>query len=234
MITTTGLSKSFGSHHALKGIDLSVNSGECLAILGPNGAGKTTLIRVLSTIVRPTKGNANLAGFDFSTDATQVRRQIGMISHQPLLYQNLTAYENLKFYAKMYDVPDNENRIHEVTDQAGLADRLHQQVSTLSRGMQQRFSIARALLHDPSILLLDEPETGLDQRSTIMLQNLLQKLISENHTVLMTTHNLPWCLQLAHRMVILHRGRIVCQESTEDLSLLELQNIYNKNTGEIS
>lgn len=231
MITTTNLTKSFGSRHALRNIDLMVGKGECLAVIGPNGAGKTTLIKVLSTIVRPTTGNATLAGFDISTHPIQVRRKIGVINHQPLLYQNLTPYENLKFYAKMYDVPNLENRIHEVTDQVGLTDRIHQQVSTLSRGMQQRFSIARALLHNPSVLLLDEPQTGLDPHSAIMLVNLLKKLISENHTVLMTTHNLQWCLQLAHRVVILHHGRIVCQESTDNLSLTGLQDIYSKYTG---
>ena len=232
MITTTGLTKSYGPHHALKSIELSVDSGECLAVIGPNGAGKTTLIKVLATIVRPTKGNAMLAGFDLLNDALQVRRKIGVISHQPLLYQNLTAYENLKFYAKMYEITNLEKRIDEVTDQIGLADRLHRQVSTLSRGMQQRFSIARALLHDPAILLLDEPETGLDHNAASLLRDLLKDMIGKNHTVLMTSHNLQWCLQLANRIVILNRGKIVCQESTEPLSLAELQESYNKHTGE--
>lgn len=234
MITTKGLTKSYGPLHALRSIDLSVDSGECLAVIGPNGAGKTTLIRVLATIVRPTKGHAMLAGFDLSRDDIEVRRQIGVIGHQPLLYQNLTAYENLKFYARMYEVTNLEKRIDEVTDQIGLADRLHRQVSTLSRGMQQRFSIARALLHDPAILLLDEPETGLDHNATNLLKDLLKNMIGENHTVLMTSHNLQWCLQLANRVVILNRGKIACQESTQHLSLAELQERYNQYTGENS
>lgn len=230
MITMEGLTKSFGPHRALRSIDLTIDSGKCLAVIGPNGAGKTTLIKVLSTIIRPTNGTAILAGFDIINDAIQVRRQIGVISHQPLLYQNLTAYENLKFYAKMYEVSNMEKRINEITDQIGLADRLHRQVSTLSRGMQQRFSIVRALLHDPPVLLLDEPETGLDQNATNILRDLLKEMIGKNHTVLMTSHNLQWCLQLADQVVILHRGKLAYQESAEHLDLAELHDSYNKYT----
>ncbi len=231
MIDVRRLAKSFGSHTALRSVDLEVGKGECVAILGPNGAGKTTLIKVLATLAKASGGKVRLAGFDITKNAVQIRRQIGVVSHQPFLYDNLTAYENLKFYGKMYDVPDLEGRIFEVIEQVGLATRIHDLVQIFSRGMQQRLSIARAILHDPPILLFDEPETGLDQRSTAMLSELLKKLIAGNRTVLMTTHNLEWCLELGDRVMVLHRGRITYEETGQNLGLTELRENYNRHTG---
>jgi len=231
MIEAYGLAKLFGSHAALRSVDLKVGKGECVAILGPNGAGKTTLIKVLATLAKTSGGKVRLAGFDIAKNAVQIRRQIGVVSHQTFLYDNLTAYENLKFYGKMYDVPDLEERIFEVIEQVRLTTRIHDLVRVFSRGMQQRLSIARAILHDPPILLLDEPETGLDQRSTAMLSELLKKLIAGNRTVLMTTHNLEWCLELGNRVMVLDRGRITYEETGHNLGLVELRENYNRHTG---
>ncbi len=231
MIEAQGLGKSFGSQAVLKNVNFKISKGECVAILGPNGAGKTTLIKVLATLTKASGGKVRLAGVDITKNAVQTRRQIGVVSHQPFLYDNLTAYENLKFYGKMYDVPDLEGRIFGVIDQVGLTTRIHDRVRIFSRGMQQRLSIARAILHDPPILLLDEPETGLDQGSTFMLSKLLKKSIEGNRTVLMTTHNLEWCLQLSDRVMVLHRGRITYAELGKNLDLTELRENYNRNTG---
>jgi heme exporter protein A len=231
MIEAQGLAKSFGSHAALRSVDLKISKGECVAILGPNGAGKTTLIKVLATLAKASGGKVRLAGFDITKNAVQIRRQIGVVSHQTFLYDNLTAYENMKFYGKMYDVPDLKGRIFEVIEQVGLTTRIHDLVRVFSRGMQQRLSIARAILHDPPILLLDEPETGLDQRSTAMLSELLKKSIEGNRTVLMTTHNLEWCLQLGNRVMVLHQGKITYEESGQNLGLADLRENYNRYTG---
>ena len=233
-IEVRGLKKSFGESLALRGIDFSVGSGECLALFGPNGAGKTTLIKVLATLSRPSKGEVRLAGLDIRKDAVKIRSRIGVISHQTFLYDNLTAYENLKFYGQMYGVTGLEERIMAVIGQVGLAKRLHDRVGVFSRGMQQRLSIARAILHDPPIMLLDEPETGLDQQATAMLAALLKTLISGDRTVLMTTHNLALGLALSDRVAILHKGKIAHEGTTQNTELASLQHTYNRCTGAAS
>lgn len=233
-IEVAGLTKSFGFHRVLKGIDLNVSRGESLVIFGPNGAGKTTLIKVLATLSRPSRGKVHLADLDIRKDATQIRRQIGVISHHTFLYDNLSAYENLKFYGKMYGVSDLEERISEVIDRVELRDCLHDRVGVFSRGMQQRLSIARAILHDPRIMLLDEPETGLDQQASAMLTDLLKTLTAEARTVLMTTHNLAFGLALAGRVVILHKGRIVHEGTARDMDVEGLRQRYNQLTGATS
>jgi len=155
------LTKSFDEHTALRGLDLKIEPGKSIVIFGPNGAGKTTLIKILSTIMNPSSGTVLIDGLDVKNNAEKVRRKIGVVSHNTFLYGNLTAFENLDFYRKLYDVP--AERIIEVADMVDMKSRLNDRVSTLSRGMQQRFAIARALLHKPTVMLLDEPETGLDQ-----------------------------------------------------------------------
>lgn len=232
MIEVRGLTKSFGEQRALRGIDLAVAEGECLVLFGPNGAGKTTLIRVLATLSRPTAGTVRIAGLDLRTEGPAIRRRIGVISHQPFLYENLTVHENLSFYATMYDVPRRENRIAEVLELVGLADRRGERVGTLSRGTQQRLAIARAILHDPPILLLDEPETGLDQRAGAIFSDLLRALISGHRSVIWTTHRLDLGLELAARVMILHRGKIVFEAPARSLTLPDLSRTYARCTGE--
>ncbi|MDY6910826.1 MAG: ABC transporter ATP-binding protein [Chloroflexota bacterium] len=226
-IKIEGLTKSFGGYRVLRGIDLKVKKGECLAVFGPNGAGKTTLIKVLATLSKPAKGTVQLAGMDIKNEAVNIRRRVGVISHQTLLYDNLTAYENLKFYGKMYDVPNLEQRIIEVIEQVDLKNRLHDRVGSFSRGMQQRLSIARAILHNPAILLMDEPETGLDLHASAKLGQLLKTLGSGEKTVFMTTHNLGLGLELSDRIMILHKGRIVYHDSTLNMKLPSLRESYN-------
>jgi len=231
MIEAEGLRKSYGSRTALKSVKLKINRGESVAILGPNGAGKTTLIKVLSTLSRPAAGKVRLAGLDISQNSVKVRRHIGVVSHQPFLYDNLSAYENLKFYAEMYDVPDRERSIESVAEQVGLQERLNDPVRIFSRGMQQRLSIARAVLHNPPILLLDEPETGLDPHASDMLASLLRELIDEKRTVLMTTHQLEWALRMGDRVMVLYRGRVVYEEAGCNLNAADLGRSYRECTG---
>ena len=230
-IEVHGVTKSFGYHLVLRGIDLQLKRGEFLAIFGRNGAGKTTFLKVLATLLKPSSGSVRLAGLDLNDNSMEIQRKIGVVSHQTFLYDELTAYENLRFYGRMYDVPDLEERVHELIAKVGLTSRIHDRVRTLSRGMQQRLAIARAMVHDPSILLLDEPETGLDQYASAMLRELLVTFDAEERTVVMTTHSLERGLQMGNRTVILSKGRIAYEGSNKDLNLTELQEVYRRYTG---
>jgi len=231
-ILAEALTKDFGPIHALSGIDLRLEKGEFLTILGPNGAGKTTLIKILATLMRPTSGLVRVAGYDLAEAGEALRRRIGVISHQTYLYENLTAYENLRFYGRMYGVQDLEGRINQVMEEVGLKGRRDHLVRTYSRGMQQRLSIARALIHDPSVLLLDEPYTGLDQHATRMLTGLLAGLRDGERTVILTTHQLSQGLELSDFVAILVRGRIVYQEKVAGLSLADLEDAYFQHVGQ--
>ena len=228
MIEVRGLVKSFGSKVALEGVDLDVAEGEFLTLVGPNGAGKTTLIRILATLTRPTRGSVRVAGCDLVKQGTEVRRRIGLASHQTLLYGDLSAEENLRFYGRMYEVHDLEQGITALLHRVSLDHRRHDLVRTFSRGMQQRLSLARALLHDPAILLLDEPYTGLDQQAAEVLREVLLALVGRSRTVLMTTHNLERGLELCDRAAILFNGRIVHQADKSDLDVASFREAYRR------
>jgi len=226
-VEVRGLVKSFGGKVALDGVDLDVGEGEFLTLVGPNGAGKTTLIRILATLTRPTRGSVRVAGYDLAREGAEARRHIGLASHQTLLYGDLSAEENLRFYGRMYEVPELEERITALLQRVGLDHRRHDPVRTFSRGMQQRLSIARALLHDPAILLLDEPYTGLDQQAAEVLREVLAALLGRARTVLMTTHNLERGLELCDRAAILVNGRIVHQADKSDLDVASFREAYS-------
>ncbi len=227
-IELQGLTKSFGTHQALRGVDLKVRAGESVVIFGPNGAGKTTLIKVLAGIMTPSSGRVLINGLNLKDNAEEVRRQIGIVTHQTLLYGNLTAFENLDFYGRMYDVPSRRGRIEQVIAMVRMTPRMHDRVSTLSRGMQQRVSIARCLLHDPAIILLDEPETGLDQQSTALLWEILRQ---QKRTIVLTIHSLERGLELCERLLILVQGRIAYEEASGTLDLAGLKQAYQRCTG---
>jgi heme exporter protein A len=222
-IHVQGLAKSFGGRMVLRNVDLDVAEGECLVLMGSNGAGKTTLLRVLAGLARPSSGTVHIARFDLAHDVTSVRRLVGFLSHQPLLYDDLTAMQNLQFYGRLYGVPNLNTRVAALLDQVGLLARQDDPVRIFSRGMRQRLSIARALLHDPPILLLDEPHTGLDQGASQMLDALLRmagagarsSASGAARTVLLTTHNLEHAvgagMALGQRAAILAKGRLVYQ-----------------------
>ena len=220
------LAKSFGHQVALRGVDLRVAEGEFLTLFGPNGAGKTTLIRIVASLTRPTGGMVLVRGEDLSKAATSLRRHIGLISHNPLLYGDLTPDENLSFFSRMYDLPDIPARIDTVLEQVGLVARRRDPVRTFSRGMVQRLAIARAILHDPAIMLLDEPYTGLDLQAADMLRSVLQELAASNRTVILTTHNLEQGLEMCDRAAILNRGRLAWQGSRAEVDLGSMKEIY--------
>ncbi len=222
------LTKSFDEHLALRGIDFTVEAGKTLLILGPNGAGKTTLIKILATIMNCSSGTVLIDGLDIRHNAEKVRRRIGVVGHNTFLYGNLTAYENLDFYRKLYDVP--KENILEVAKMVGMDSRLNDRINTLSRGMQQRFAIARALIHQPTIILLDEPETGLDQQAILLLWRALKNDVNQKRTVILTTHNLERGWELADELLILSRGKIVHHESKRSLDLEGLKQTYQIKT----
>ena len=228
MIEVHSLVKSFGSKAALRGVDLDVAEGESLTLVGPNGAGKTTFIRVLATLTRPSKGSVRVAGCDITRQGSEIRRHIGLVSHQTFLYGDLSAEENLRFYGRMYDVPELEPSIRSLLQRVGLEHRRLDLIRTFSRGMQQRLSIARALLHDPALLLLDEPFTGLDQRAMEMLREVLTDLAGKSRTIVMTTHNLERGLEICDRAAILANGRIVYQAGKDSLDLASFREAYRR------
>jgi heme exporter protein A len=209
MINVRKLVKRFGLKTVLRGMDFSVEPGEFVALLGPNGAGKTTFLRILASLSRPSLGQVTIAGYSLPSQAAAVRRRLGVVSHLPLLYGDLTAEENLRFYARMYDVPQAHKRIPEVLEMVGLANRRHDLVRTFSRGMQQRLAIGRAVLHDPEVMLFDEPHTGLDQDACQMLDTVLREVAARARTVVMTSHDLARVADLASRFDVLSRGVIV-------------------------
>ena len=227
-IEIRNLSKSFGSHTALRNVDLTIPEGEFLTLVGPNGAGKTTLIRIVATLSRPTDGEVWVEGWNLADGAAQVRQRIGFISHQPLLYGDLTAEENLRFYGRMYALSDLPTRIDEVLEQVGLLARQRDPVRTFSRGMQQRLAIARAILHHPAVLLLDEPYTGLDQQAAAMLDEVMQTVGATSRTVLMTTHDLGRGLVMSQRVAILSGGQLVYQAPRADLDEASFRQIYRE------
>ncbi len=226
MIQVRGLTKAFGPKKVLRGIDLDVAQGEFLTLVGPNGAGKTTLLRILATLSRATGGDALIGGVSIAEHPARVRRNIGLVSHRTLLYDDLTAVENLQFYGRMYNVPRLNARIDEVLRQVDLYHRRHDPVRTYSRGMQQRLSIARAILHDPQVMLMDEPYTGLDVQATAMLRTVLQGLAASGRTVVMTTHDLELGLEVADRVAILAGGRIGFQSPAKGMSIHEFRRVY--------
>ncbi len=217
MIQTNSLRKTFGPRPVLRGVDLEVAAGECLALMGPNGAGKTTLLRIRATLSKPTAGQVRVAGLPLPAAAGDVRRRLGVVAHHPLLYTDLTAQENLEFYARFYGLTGGGPRISAVLEQVGLARRRHDLVRTFSRGMQQRLAIGRALLHDPEVLMLDEPYTGLDPHAAEMLDDVLRSARAAGRTVLLTTHDLARALALGDRVAILARGVIAFAARCRDL-----------------
>ena len=208
MIEVNHLVKRFGPKTVLKNLDFQAQQGEFVALLGPNGAGKTTFLRILSSLSHQTLGEVIIAGYSLPHQAAAVRRQLGVVSHLPLLYGDLTAEENLQFYGRMYGVKGLEQRIGAVLELVGLAPRRRDLVRTFSRGMQQRLAIGRAIIHDPEVLLLDEPHTGLDQDACEMLDNVLRQVAARQRTVVMTSHDLVRVADLASRFDVLSRGTI--------------------------
>lgn len=228
MITVRKLVKRFGMKTVLRGLDFDVQPGEFVALLGPNGAGKTTFLRVLASLSRPSLGEVRVAGYRLPDQAAAVRARLGVVSHLPLLYGDLTAEENLRFYGRMYSISNIEPRISEVLEMIGLENRRRDLVRTFSRGMQQRLAIGRAVLHDPHVMLFDEPYTGLDQDASSMLDDVLRSVAAQGRTVVITSHDLMRAEDLATRFDILSRGVIAASASRNELGKSNLLAFYKK------
>jgi heme exporter protein A len=232
MITVRKLVKRFGLKTVLRGMDFSVEQGEFVALLGPNGAGKTTFLRILSSLSRPSMGVVNIAGYSLPNQAGAVRRRLGVVSHLPLLYGDLTAEENLRFYGRIYDISHADKRIAEVLEMVGLTSRRRDLVRTYSRGMQQRLAIGRAVLHDPEVMLFDEPHTGLDQDASLMLDTVLREVAARGRTVVMTSHDLARVADLASRFDILSRGVITASIQRAQIDPNQLLAFYRQALGQ--
>ena len=228
MIIVKKLVKRFGLRTILRGVDFEVQPGEFVALLGPNGAGKTTFLRILASLSRPSLGEVNIAGYKLPQQAAEVRARLGVVSHLPLLYGDLSAEENLRFYARLYGINNYELRITEVLEMVGLETRRRDLVRTFSRGMQQRLAIGRAVLHDPDVMLFDEPYTGLDQDASSMLDDVLKTVAAQGRTVVMTSHDLSRAEDLATRFDILSRGIIAASTTRRQLKRSNLLTFYKQ------
>ena len=228
MIEVRKLVKRFGLKAVLRGVDFHVEQGEFVALLGPNGAGKTTFLRILSSLARPSLGEVIVAGYHLPRQAAQVRARLGVVSHMPLLYGDLTAEENLQFFARLYGILDPAARITDVLEMVGLENRRRDLVRTFSRGMQQRLAIGRAVIHKPEVILFDEPYTGLDQDASSMLDEVLRSVAAQGHTVVMTSHDLARAEDLATRFDILTRGVIAASASRASLGKSNLLDFYKQ------
>ena len=230
IIEVENLSKVFGLRPALQGLDFRIKRGESVVLLGQNGSGKSTLLRLLAGLSKPTAGVIRIGGWEMPKEAMAVRAQIGLVAHQALLYDNLSARENLDFFARLYGMgaAERESRIAQLLDQVGLRRRGEGLVRDFSRGMQQRLSIARALLHDPDALLFDEPYTGLDQAAAELLDELLSSARRRGRTVIVSTHQLERAPALAARAIVLSRGRISFDGAIAGLMSGELGALVNQ------
>jgi len=232
LIEMRALVKTYDLLIVLRKLDLKIERGEFVALLGPNGSGKSTLLRLLSGLSKPTSGTIFIGGWELPREAAAVRAQIGMVSHRALLYENLTARENLQFFARLYNLPqqDIDAQIRLLLERVGLAKRGDSLVRTFSRGMQQRLSIARALLNNPAVLLMDEPYTGLDQDAAQVLDGLLTQAYADGRTILMTSHDLDRAARLASRVLILSRGNIGYDAPASALNGQQLSERYSEIT----
>jgi len=226
LISVSNLYKRYDRKSVLKGVDLAVDAGQVMALLGANGAGKTTLMRIVAGLVKPSRGEVALSGVSVGKAGGELRRYIGLVSHMPLLYDNLSGWENLAFFARLYDMQQPDERIEAVLRAVDLWQRRRDLVRTYSRGMIQRLAIGRAILHDPPVLLLDEPDTGLDQSSSQMLHDLIRRLGATSRAILLSTHNLDRALEWADSVCLLSEGKIVYQAETATMTGASIRQLY--------
>jgi heme exporter protein A len=225
LVDARGVVRGFGGRRAVDGVDLHVAAGERVALVGPNGAGKTTLLRMLATLLRPESGSLEIAGCPIPREAQRARGEIGYLGHDPMVYLDLTAQQNLELFADLYGVQRPAERIAEVLSAVGLTARTHDPVRTYSRGMAQRLGIARLVLHRPRLLLLDEPYTGLDTQGARLLDDLLDAMTTEQSAVLVT-HELDRALTHAGRVAVMRSGRVVAQTATAGIELARFRDDY--------
>jgi heme ABC exporter ATP-binding subunit CcmA len=227
-VEVRGLKKSYGLKPILRGIDFALQQGQRMALLGANGAGKTTILRILAGLSRPSAGTIRVTGIDLLRDAQRVRQRVGLVAHQPYLYEELTVVENLLFFARLYTVERAQERVQELVGRLGLEKRARERVGSLSRGQVQRLAWARALVHDPHLLLLDEPDTGLDQEGQRLINDLLDEHRTRGGSVIFTTHQLEQALALSDSIVMLRHGRIAYRQDGAALTMQDLQEAYGE------
>jgi heme exporter protein A len=228
VVEAENLTKTFAWVPVLTGVSCQIAAGEVVGVFGPNGVGKTTFLRLLATLLRPSTGKLTL--FGSSPQDTLVRRKLGFLGHDSFLYPDLTPVENLSFYGRAYSVPDVQTRIATMLQEVGLQEWGNTPVRTFSRGMEQRLALARVLLHEPDLLFLDEPHTGLDAQGVAILQSALSQLRAAGKTVVLTTHDFAFGLDLCTRVFILDRGRIAWESDGRVPSLQEFAEIYHAST----
>lgn len=216
MIKTENLSKSFGEILAVDNLSISIPAGEVFGLLGPNGAGKTTTIRMLSSLIGPTSGEATVAGYKVGKQDYEIRKNVGILTESPGLYVRLSAERNLSFFAKLYEVEDIPGQIEKYLRMLGLWDRRRDEVGTFSKGMKQKLAIARALLHEPKVLFLDEPTSGLDPEASLLVRDFIIELKNEGRTIVICTHNLNEADRLCDRIAVF-KSRLLALDSPENL-----------------
>ena len=229
-IETKHLSKVFGTRRAVDDVTISIPQGAFVSIFGPNGAGKTTLLRMLSTLSRPSAGEARVMGVDIKEEPDEARDYIGLISHQPMLYPDLSAEENLLLHAKLYGVQNPEARVLELLDAVGMKHRRLDPVRTFSRGMTQRAAIARALVHDPAVVFLDEPYSGLDPHAVEIFDSLIEQIRGQ-HTFVMVSHDLQKGFDMCTHALVLARGRVVAFDEKSNIAFDEFSKLYRDTVG---
>lgn len=220
MIETNGLTKVFGDFVAVQDLTLTTQPGTVLALLGPNGAGKTTTIRMLTSILKPTRGTARVAGFDVVQQPAQVRASVGVLTEQHGLYERMSALEYLDFFAQIYRLPaaTRQARARYLLERFGLAEAAERRINDYSKGMKQKLALVRALLHDPPVLLLDEPTSAMDPQSARLVRDAIRELQADHRTIVLTTHNLTEAQELADRIAIIRQGRIIAAGSFDELA----------------
>jgi heme exporter protein A len=233
-IAAVGVEKWYGVYPALRGVDFEISPGSFVTIFGPNGAGKTTLLRLLAGSLRPTRGEIRLGGRALDYDEAGWRGRIGVLSHQTFLYGQLTAAENLRFFGRLYGLDGLEGLIEARLREVGLWERRDDRVRGFSRGMQQRLALARTLLHDPEVVLLDEPYTGLDPHAARMLRGVLEHLKDGRRTVVLVTHNLAEGLEMADRVVVQVGGRWVSDEPRSAVDPVAFDQLYSARVGGVA
>ena len=229
-VSVSGLTKTFSTRKAVDRVSFELPRGAFLSVFGPNGAGKTTLLRMLSTLTRPTEGSIFIDGIDALEEPDVAREHMGLISHNAMLYPDLTAEENLLFYARLYGVKNPEARVIELLDAVGLKHRRLDLVRTFSRGMTQRVSIARALINDPSVVLLDEPYSGLDPHAVEVFDQLIES-VRDDRTFIMVSHDLEKGLSMCTHALVLAKGRVVTFAERDSLDADEFRSLYRSTVG---
>ena len=226
LLQASQITKRFGHRTVLNGLDLNVQPGEVVTIFGPNGAGKTTLIQILSTLIKPTSGTLQIGGVDALTETLRVRPSLGLVVHEPLAYLELSPYENLKFFGRLYNLDRLEQRIAALLDEVQLTPYAHEPVKIFSRGMIQRFMIAKALIHDPTLLLLDEPFSGLDLAARQFVLERIDQERGRGKGIILTTHNTELGYHTGSRFHFLLNGQIETVGEKEDIGLEVLSREY--------